>query len=89
MGPLFFLVYINDVQNVLYDCKYQLYADDTVIYCSRNTFEEANEKLQRVLNKFVVWCSKNALTINIKKSKIMTFGSINKIKKSKGYKNQN
>ena len=34
MGPLFFLVYINDVQGILGDINYRLYADDTVIYCS-------------------------------------------------------
>ena len=83
LGPLFFLVYINDIQNVMNNCKYQLYADDTVIYCNGKTYEEAKLKLQNVMNKFVDWCGKNALTININKSKIMSFGSRNNIKKSK------
>ena len=83
LGPLFFLVYINDVKNIIGDLKYQLYADDTVIYCSGNTFEEVNEKLQLGINKFTSWCSKNALTINIKKTKVMKFGTNNKLKKAK------
>ena len=34
LGPLFFLLYINDIQEALEDCKLQLYADDTVLYLS-------------------------------------------------------
>ena len=83
LGPLFFLVYINDIKNIITkEYKYQLYADDTVIYCHGNTFTEAQEKLQSMIDKFVSWCSKNALTINIKKTKIMYFGSRNNIKKA-------
>ena len=81
LGPLFFLVYINDIKNILSDLKYQLYADDTVIYCSGNSYNEANEKLQNGIDKFALWCSNNALTINTKKTKVMKFGSSNKIKK--------
>ena len=70
-----------DIKNILGDLKYQLYADDTVIYCSGNSYNEANEKLQKGIDKFALWCSKNALTINTKKTKVMKFGSSNKIKK--------
>ena len=83
LGPLFFLVYINDIKNILGDLKYQLYADDTVIYCEGDNYNNIHGKLQNGLNKFVSWCSKNALTINIKKTKVMKFGSNNKIKKGK------
>ena len=83
LGPLFFLVYINDIKNILGNVGYQLYADDTVIYCSDKTYEGSQKKLQSVINKFISWCAKNALTINTKKSKIMAFGSKNKIKNFK------
>ena len=84
LGPLFFLVYVNDLKNVLMNNNYQLYADDTVIYCSDTSYERASIDLQNILNKFGVWCSENALTVNVKKSKVMAFGSKNNIKKSKG-----
>ena len=32
LGPLLFLVYVNDLSSILRNCKFQLYADDTVIY---------------------------------------------------------
>ena len=83
LGPLFFLVYIDDIKNILAENNYQLYADDTVIYCSGKSFEEVHGKLQSILNNFTSWCTKNALTINTKKTKVMAFGSNNKIKKAK------
>ena len=44
---------------------------------------EASIKLQRSINLFTEWCTANALTVNIKKTKIMAFGSRNKVKKAK------
>ena len=83
LGPLFFLVYVNDIQEALDVCGLKLYADDTVIYRSGVDSREASIKLQRSINLFTEWCTANALTVNIKKTKIMAFGSRNKVKKAK------
>ena len=82
LGPLFFLVYINDLQNALVDCRVQLYADDSVIYQSGVNGDEAKDKLQTSLNEFCTWCKINKLTINTKKTKLMTFGSRSRVKKA-------
>ena len=83
LGPLFFLVYINDVQGVFGNIKHRLYADDTVIYCSGKNYILLQDQLQVVLNKFTKWCNENALTISTNKTKLMTFGSRSNIKISK------
>ena len=80
LGPLFFLIYINDLQGVLGDNFFHLYADDTVIYCMDENVKLAELKLQVILNRFSKWCAINALTINTNKTKTMLFGSRNKIK---------
>ena len=82
LGPLFFLIYINDLQGVLGNNKFHLYADDTVIYCINDDVKEAEKELQNVLDKFSKWCAINALTINTSKTKTMLFGSRIKIKNS-------
>ena len=82
LGPLFFLVYVNDIQQALDDCKVKLYADDTVLYQSHVNGKEAASKLQASLDLFVNWCSVNQLTINIKKTKSMVFGSRHRVKKA-------
>ena len=46
LGPLFFLVYVNDVQSALDDCGVKLYADDTVLYQPGVNSAEAEAKLQ-------------------------------------------
>ena len=83
LGPLFFLVYVNDIEDALDTCGLKLYADDTVIYQSGVSKEEATNKLQYSLNIFTEWCSVNALTINAKKTKLMAFGSRSRVKKAK------
>ena len=43
---LFFPLYINDLENVLQDCRLKLYADDTVLYQSGDNCDEAEGRLQ-------------------------------------------
>ena len=64
---------MNDVSTSLKNCKYQLYADDTVIYISSD-IDETIGKLCTDLNSFKNWCDMNKLTLNIKKTKYVTFG---------------
>ena len=66
LGPLLFLMYVNDLSSVLRYCKYQLYADDTVIYHTNHDVNISKENLEKDLKKFIIWCNGNALTVNIK-----------------------
>ena len=83
LGPLFFLVYVNDIQNAVTDCGIKLYADDTVLYQHGVNCTEANIKLQNSVNEFKEWCDVNVLTINAAKTKIMAFASRSRVKKCK------
>ena len=83
LGPLFFLVFVNDIQGALDECKIKLYADDTVLYQSGVNCKEAMAKLQKSVNMFANWCDSNSLTINISKTKTMAFGSRQKVKRAK------
>ena len=86
LGPLFFLIYVNDVQQAVTNCGVKLYADDTVLYQSGVNMEVARDKLQLSVNKFKSWCNVNALTINVSKTKVMAFATRSKVKKCKGVK---
>ena len=83
LGPLFFLVYVNDVQHPIGNCGVQLYADDTVIFQSGVNADIASTKLQESVNNFKKWCDVNALTINASKTKTMVFASRSKVKRCK------
>ena len=86
LGPLFFILYVNDMQHAVQGANIQLYADDTVIFASDRDPENAVRKLEPNLNKFAQWCSSNKLSLNVKKTKLMTFGTRNKVKKAKEVK---
>ena len=75
LGPLLFLVYINDMSKSLKLSKYCLYADDTVLYHTGDNIEEIRDNLQEDLDQYSSWCSKNFLSLNVKKTKFVIFGT--------------
>ena len=81
LGPLFFILYINDVQAAVRGANMQLYADDTVIFESGLNANEAIVKLQPMLNRFSRWCRANKLSLNASKTKLMVFGTRQKVKR--------
>ena len=83
LGPLFFILYVNDVQHAVKGAKLQLYADDTVIHVADKDPLVAVTKLQPSLDQFSKWCKGNKLTLNASKTKLMVFGTRSKVKKAK------
>ena len=65
LGPLLFLIYMNDLPDVLEHCSVTLYADNTVL-----SFK-IELKLNSDLNSVKNWMQTNQLTLKIKKSKFM------------------
>ena len=80
LGPLLFLVYINDLRNCLTHSKSYLYADDTVLVETCIDIYTSYLNLQADLDNIANWCKGNKLTINIKKTKSMLYGSSYRIK---------
>ena len=71
VGPLLFLIYINNLQ----ECKLSplsssvlMYADHTSLTFSANTYATLEEKLNENINEVQKWLKSNKLTINFKKS---------------------
>ena len=70
LGPLLFLIYINDLPNAS-NFFVKLFADDTFLSLSCNTFKELKKKTNSEIKKIYAWLVANKLTLNIKKSKFM------------------
>ena len=80
LGPLLFLIYVNDLSKCLQRCQVRLYADDTVIYSSNTNPLVAFQDVQNDMSRLLHWCNKNQLTMNIKKTKSMFYGTKKMIK---------
>ena len=74
LGPLFYIVYGNDIPNNL-NSNVSLYADDTVLFTSSKNAERMKSTLQKDLYLLKLWCQSNKLTVNADKTKFMIFGT--------------
>ena len=71
LGPLVFLIYINDIVNSSSNGKFVLFADDTNIFISGSSEKEAYEKASVVIDKLQDYMYNNQLHINIDKTCFM------------------
>jgi len=80
LGPLLFLIYINDIGLLLNQSDIDLYADDTTLYATGANPSEIQTNLQNDIYSIQKWCTLNNMMINPNKSKCMLIGSKQKIK---------
>lgn len=71
LGALLFIIYINDMPNILEQCQIILYADDTLIYTEGDSSEECHNNMVNDINNINIWLKKNKLKLNETKTKIM------------------
>ena len=72
LGPLLFIMYINDVSSVFKFSKCLLFADDAKIFKSISNISDCIE-LQTDLNSFQNWCTEWKLYLNLDKCLVMNF----------------
>ena len=81
LGPLFYILYTNDITNIIKNCNVAMYADDTVIYTANHNFENSMRKMRCDVNALSSWCEANGVKMNTDKTKMMSFGSAKMLKK--------
>lgn len=70
LGPLLFLIFINDLPDVLNCCQPLLFADDAKIFLKVQSIYDCN-RIQTDLNSLNDWCVKNNLNLNVSKCKVL------------------
>ena len=75
LGPLLFVIYINDFQNASKVFQFIMYADDTTLTCCVDTIQSNNidKVINEELNKVNYWLVTNKLSLNFNKTKYMQF----------------
>ena len=75
LGPLLFLIYINDMVNVSQSLFYVLFADDSNAFLSGKNIDQVICDINVALVDLVEWLNTNKLTLNIKKTQFIIFKS--------------
>ena len=77
LGPLLFLIYINDLPSASDICSILMYADDTTLFCNFDNIRN-NTILNTELEKVYGWLCSNKLSLNVGKTKYMFFHTAQK-----------
>ena len=78
LGPLLFLIYINDIVNSSKLFNFTLFADDTSLYYSCKNTNNLENVINCELAKISDWLSANRLSLNVAKSKLLYFTNKNR-----------
>ena len=79
LGPLLFLLYINDLPNCLSNSQPRMYADDTHLTYAENDICSIEASLNQDLSNINRWLIANKLTLNMTKTEFMLIGSRQKL----------
>ena len=80
LGPVLFLIYINDFPNASKLFNFIMYADDTSLFCCLEDIQSPHKEytLNQELQKVYKWLLANKLKWNVAKTKYMNFSKRNK-----------
>ena len=74
LGPLLFIVYMNDIANEI-ESDILIFADDTSLFATGTDPSETAAQINRDLHKISDWSKKWKVTFNAKKSKDVIFSN--------------
>ena len=79
LGPLLFILYINDMPQISNIGSFYIFADDTAVMVSAKNVDRLQNKLNELVPIITKWFQANRLTLNATKSNYQIF-SRNKVK---------
>ena len=82
LGPLLFLIFINDLPRITDSAKFILFADDAVLTVKNNSSKNAEKIMNGIFKNVHQWCAENKLTLNTSKTEYVIFGTKQKKKNS-------
>ena len=79
LGPLLFLIYLNDLPICLSSGQAIMFADDTNLFCNHVSYTELFKKANEELHEVDSQLTANKLTLHIEKTKVITFKTRNSL----------
>ena len=78
LGPLLFLLHINDLNQAIKFCKVHHFVDDINLLCLSNTIKKLNKLVNTDLKYLVNWLNANKTLLNVRKTEMVIFKSTQK-----------
>ena len=75
LGPLLFLLNINDLNKAIKFCKVYHFAGDTNVLRLNDSFKKLNKLDNADLKDLVDWLNANEISLNVKKTELVIFKS--------------
>ena len=75
LGPVLFLLFINDLILLINEAYLEMYADDTTAYFADKNKKKVETHLQNGTTKYMHWCCSNDMYIHILKTSFMILES--------------
>ena len=73
LGPLLFLIYINDLHLAIKSCKIHHFADDTNLLHFNDSIKKLNKDINYDLKQLVHWLNANKISLNVGKTELVLF----------------
>ena len=78
IGPVLFLIAINDFPNLESSVQKSIFADDSAIWKTGGSLESTTKQIQKELTKIESWCSKWGFNLSVRKKVGMVFSEVNR-----------
>lgn len=75
LGPLLFLLYINDISDSINEGSLRLFADDTNLFITHKNLAQAKLLAESTLIKLNQWFNANKLTVNLEKTHFSVYSN--------------
>ena len=79
LGPLLFLIYINDLHKAIRYCKVHHFADDTNLFHTNKSVKNLNKLVNHDMKQLNNWLSANKISLNVEKTELVIFKSPRKV----------
>ena len=73
LGPLLFLIYINDLNTAIKHCKVHQFADDTNLSHINNSIKNLHKAVNSGFKKLANWLNANKISLNVSKTELILF----------------
>ena len=73
LGPLLFLIFINDFNIAMKNSKTFHFADDTCLLNITHSINKINQVVNKDLKFLIQWINANKISLNVAKTKVIVF----------------